>query len=71
MKHSQPSDTLEELYFAGDASLLICGPRIAIVGARKASSRGLSAAERLADTLTRHDIIVISGLAEGIDTAGL
>ena len=42
---------------------------IAIVGARRASSRGLAAAANLAGALARSGYVVVSGLAAGIDTA--
>jgi DNA processing protein len=57
------------LFFAGDVSLLEAGPRVSIVGSRKASSRGLDNARRLAGWLVRHGAVVLSGLAEGIDAA--
>lgn len=44
-------------------------PRIAIVGARRASSYGRDAATTLAAELSRLGICVISGLAAGIDSA--
>jgi DNA processing protein len=44
-------------------------PAVAIVGARAASSYGLSVAERLASDLVRCGLIVTSGLARGIDSA--
>lgn len=59
----------EQFFLAGDASLLRAGPRVAIVGARKASREGQLRAMRLARLLVDHGIIVVSGLAEGIDTA--
>jgi DNA processing protein len=49
--------------------LLRAGPCVAIVGSRKASCDGLDRARKLADLLTRHGVIVVSGLAAGIDTA--
>ena len=57
------------LYVAGDASLLSKGPRVSLVGSRKASPEGLRRAAALARALTRHEIIVVSGLAAGIDAA--
>lgn len=57
------------LYFAGDLSLLRHGPRISIVGSRAASEEGLKRAGFLARTLVAHNMIVVSGLAAGIDTA--
>jgi DNA processing protein len=58
-----------ELFVAGDADLLRAGPCVAIVGSRKASPQGLDRARKLASLLTRHGVIVVSGLAAGIDTA--
>ncbi|MBK8095463.1 MAG: DNA-protecting protein DprA [Planctomycetes bacterium] len=59
----------DHLFVAGDADLLRAGPCVAIVGSRKASPAGLDRARKLADLLTRHGVIVVSGLAAGIDTA--
>ena len=58
-----------QLYLAGDPSLLKRGPRISIVGSRAASPEGLARARSLAKALVAHDMIVVSGLAVGIDTA--
>lgn len=57
------------LFAAGDLALLRGGTRIAVVGARKASPAGLRRARRLAAELVREGMVVVSGLAEGIDTA--
>ncbi len=57
------------LYVAGRIELLREGRRVAIVGSRRASDEGLKRAARLARVLIEHEIIVVSGLAEGIDTA--
>jgi DNA processing protein len=57
------------LFFAGDLGLLDAGPRVSIVGSRKASARGLNNARGLAAWLVRRGAVVVSGLAEGIDAA--
>lgn len=57
------------LYLAGDATLLARGPRVSVVGSRQASPEGLRRAQVLARALVGHDMIVVSGLAAGIDTA--
>jgi len=57
------------LFVAGDRSLLHAGPRVSIVGSRKASPAGLGNARRLSETLVARGAVVVSGLAEGIDTA--
>ena len=57
------------LFFSGDLTLLDAGPRVSIVGSRKASPRGLNNARGLAGWLVRRGAVVVSGLADGIDTA--
>lgn len=58
----------DRLYVAGDVSLLSEGKRVSIVGTRKPSPEGLARARALTRMLVEHGIIVVSGLAEGIDT---
>lgn len=59
----------KELYVAGPLSIPLPGPRSSVIGSRKASSEGLEAARDIARVLARRNVIVVSGLAEGIDTA--
>ena len=59
----------ELLYLAGDSGLLVRGPRVAVVGSRKATADGLRRAAALTRALVQRDIVVVSGLAAGIDTA--
>jgi DNA processing protein len=59
----------ERLFAAGDVELVRGCARVAVVGARKPASAGLRRARRLAVELAREGVIVVSGLAEGIDTA--
>ena len=58
-----------ELFYAGDTGLFDLGPRVSLVGSRKASERGLRNATRLAAWLVGRGAVVVSGLADGIDTA--
>jgi DNA processing protein len=58
-----------ELYYSGNRDILREGGRVSIVGSRKASAGGIVRAERLSKILSERGIAVISGLAEGIDTA--
>ncbi|MGD9598477.1 MAG: DNA-processing protein DprA [Steroidobacteraceae bacterium] len=55
------------LFLQGDESLLRRGPRVSVVGSRKASEEGMRRAQVLVRALVRHDMVVVSGLAEGID----
>jgi len=45
------------------------GPRVAIVGSRRPSPYGEAVAEQLASDLVAAGVIVVSGLALGIDAA--
>jgi len=63
-KHAPP-----RLFFSGDRSLLTRGTRVSIVGSRQASEHGLRNADTLARALVARGVTVVSGLAEGIDTA--
>ena len=58
----------EELWIRGDLS--ICDkPAVAVVGARAASRGGMAIASAIAGDLARAGIVVVSGLARGIDAA--
>jgi DNA processing protein len=56
------------LFYAGDLGLL-SRPCVSIVGTRNASSHGKARATRLARSLVERGIVIVSGLAKGIDTA--
>lgn len=57
------------LFVQGDVKLLTQGSRVSIVGSRKASPEGIARAKKLARLLAERNVTVVSGLAEGIDTA--
>ncbi len=57
------------LYIAGNRDLLRHSPKISIVGSRKASREGLRRASVLTRKLVEEGMVIVSGLAEGIDTA--
>ncbi len=59
-----------KLWMAGDVSL-VKQPCVAIVGARDVSSGGAARSRRLARELARAGVVVVSGLAKGVDTAAL
>ncbi|MDG6977811.1 MAG: DNA-protecting protein DprA [Nitrososphaerota archaeon] len=58
-----------KLFVAGPMEIALPSPRASIVGSRKASKKGLEAARELARFLVSKGTIIVSGLAEGIDTA--
>jgi DNA processing protein len=59
----------DELYVCGHPDVFSEGPRVSIVGARKASKQGLRRADKLAKLLVSDGVVIVSGLAKGIDTA--
>jgi DNA processing protein len=59
----------KHLYVAGQLPIPLPSPRVAVIGSRKASIKGLTAASNIARVLAEHKVIVVSGLAEGIDSA--
>lgn len=56
------------LYARGNAEVLT-RPGIAMVGTRHPTPYGLGMAERLACDLATHGLVIISGMARGVDTA--
>lgn len=58
----------KNLFVGGDADLLLAGLKISVVGSRKPTQQGVNDAKCLVGALVRHGAIVVSGLAEGIDT---
>jgi DNA processing protein len=57
------------VFVATKIGLPLPGPRIAIIGSRNASSQGIQLASEASSFLAKNHVIVVSGLAEGIDTA--
>jgi DNA processing protein len=56
------------LYLRGDAEVLD-KPGIAVVGTRHPTPYGTGMAERLAADLAAHGLVILSGMARGVDTA--
>ena len=61
-------DPPSSLYIYGDIQLLKL-PMIAIVGSRNASQEGLRTAALFAKALSKAGVVILSGLAKGIDSA--
>jgi DNA processing protein len=59
----------ERLFAAGDVELIRRSARVSVIGARKPTPEGLRRAYRLAVELAREGVVIVSGLAKGIDTA--
>lgn len=57
------------LYAAGDVGLLQSARRVSIIGSRDASAEGQRRAAKLATMLAAQGVVIVSGLAKGIDAA--
>ncbi len=67
---SRLHDCPAELFYRGtDTNLLLSGPSVAIVGSRKMSAYGRTVTEKLALELANAGVVIVSGLALGVDSA--
>jgi len=67
---SQIDEPPKQLYIAGSPlSEWMNSPKVAVVGSRKTSSYGLGVTEKIVGELARAGVVIISGLALGIDAA--
>jgi DNA processing protein len=57
------------VYVKGSITIPLPKPRVSIVGSRKATTNGLSDARLISRTLAEQGVVIVSGLAEGIDTS--
>ena len=58
-----------KMYATGPMDIPIPGPRVAIIGTRNPTKDGIDYARDLAQMLARQGVVVVSGLALGIDAA--
>ncbi len=56
------------LYIAGSLQIPLPDPRVAVIGTRNPSKDGRNAATQLTKKLVERGVIIVSGLAKGIDT---
>lgn len=57
------------IYTKGIMQIPLPRPRVSIVGSRKASPNGLLDSSKIARELAEKEVVIVSGLAEGIDTS--
>ena len=65
----QFSPDVKELYYKGNI-LLADEPCIAVVGSRKCTTYGVTVAKEIGKRAAQNQVVIVSGLAKGIDTAG-
>jgi len=57
-----------KIYYEGDETLLYNKRRVSVVGSRKVSDLGKRRTQYITERLIKHDVIIVSGMAEGVDT---
>ncbi len=65
---SELAQPVEQLFYFGDLLHLLDKPLVAIVGSRKVSDYGRAVTIKLATDLARAGVVIVSGLALGIDS---
>ena len=58
----------EAVYFKGDKNIITKQPRVAIIGTRNPSQKGIENTKKVTDFLIKHNVTIVSGLAKGIDS---
>lgn len=58
------------VFCRGSMEIPLPSPRVSIIGSRNASEKGVQEAKTIAKSLIENKVIIVSGLAKGIDTAG-
>lgn len=64
----KPEESDPSVFYAGDLNVL-CAPCISVIGARNVSNDGFARATRISKELSQAGVVVVSGLAKGVDTA--
>ncbi|MBI2397122.1 MAG: DNA-processing protein DprA [Xanthomonadales bacterium] len=67
---TRSDDAAGAVYVAGDLALLE-RPCVSVIGTRNVSPEGAARARRVAKELSAHGVVVVSGLAEGVDTEAM
>src|SRR5690606_21587974 len=57
-----------KIFYEGDETLLYKKRRVSVVGSRMVSDLGKRRTQYIVERLVRQDVIVVSGMAEGVDT---
>ena len=58
------------IFYEGTMDIPLPCPRVSIIGSRGASEKGLLEAEEITKILVENEVVIVSGLAKGIDTVG-
>ena len=59
------------IFHKGQIEVPLPCPRVSIIGSRNASEKGIQEAKTISKYLVENEVVIVSGLAKGIDTAGV
>ncbi|MDW8359559.1 MAG: DNA-processing protein DprA [Candidatus Caldarchaeum sp.] len=68
LNHYEQRHAPEELFVAGKLPIPLQAPRVSVVGTRNPTEKGVESTAELVQKLVQRNVIVVSGLARGIDT---
>ncbi len=60
----------ETIYYKGSIEIPLPCARVSVIGTREPTEDGLEAAEQVSKILIENNVVIVSGLAKGIDTVG-
>lgn len=60
----------EIIYYEGSMDIPLPCARVSVIGTRQPTEEGLLAAEEVSKILIKNNVVIVSGLAKGIDTVG-
>lgn len=60
----------ETIYYKGPMQIPLPCAKVSIIGTRQPTPEGLKAAEEVVKILIENNVVIVSGLAKGIDTVG-
>ena len=68
LNHVEKKYAPKEIFLKGNIQLFEAGPRVSVVGSRNPSKLGKEDAAKIVSDLLKNEVVIVSGLAEGIDT---
>ena len=58
------------IYYKGPMNVPLSYARVSVIGTRKPTKKGITSAKQITETLVENGVIIVSGLAKGIDSVG-
>lgn len=67
MNEVELKHTTNRLFVKGPMEIPLRSPRVSVIGTRKPTEKGITDAKEITQILVRKDVLIVSGLAAGID----